>query len=266
MKENDLLTRFPSAQKTLEVRAALMPGPTDGPFAGQEVLAGIRLCVRTNQNYLCPETILPTAELKKALSIAEFNLGDTVLDTCEVTNGFSQLQTIQTYSCALVQGAFMGFESVKRIFGGMVAGNVESEKLPFLIGTAANEMQKTCMEWLKDNTVIPPRLRLPIYKDWAANRESVGQKDSSGFVKVSGLRIDRAQYRTNENGEEKMDAPWLIKVYTFDALANATGYNPTGVKNMKQEHLALTDSQMFSLCERVIRIDEAYMLFALQKN
>lgn len=266
MKENDLLARFSSAQKTLEVRAAMMPGPSDGPFAGREVLAGVRLCIRASENNLCPETILPTAELKKSLSIADFNLGTTVLDDCELVRGYSQLQDLLSYSCAMIQTTLMGFESAMRISGGMVTGKVGNEKLPLLIGTAAKEMQKTCMDWLKDNTEPPSRLRIPVYKDWAINRENIGQKDSSGFVKVSGLRIDRVQYRTNETGEEKMDAPWLIKVYTFDAPANASGYDPTGVKSMKKEHLALTDSQMFSLCERVIRIDEAYLRLELEKE
>lgn len=266
MKENDLLARFSSGQKALELRAALMQGPSDGPFAGRDVLAGVRLCIRTAQNGILAETILPTAELGKARSIAEYNLGDTMLDGCDIVKSCSDLQTVLSFSAAMVQATVTAANATQRITGGMVTGQVESGNLPLLIGSAAKEVQNVCMDWLAGGDACPSRLRLPLYKDWTTNRESLAQSAEAGFVKVSGVRIDRAQYRADETGEEKMDAPWLIQVCTFDAPAVAGGYDQDRAKNKKKEQIALTDSQMFSLCERVLRIDEAFILLQLSKQ
>ena len=207
---------------------------------------------------------VPTGQFTIAKNIAEFNIGNTWIDTCALA---TEMSVFPGKATAAFDFLLEIIRNTGEALGDVLSGKVKTAgqtqalfnrvKAVYVKGSKFRELNFTA----KAGT----RLELPVYRDWEYTQTRVHSYDRTpdGRVGCAVLSITRKQYQEINGAESRQMKPWTISVSQFRAMPsvqkNGTVSYVSGSKaNEMSAWVKLDDGQMLEFCHRIERFEEIW--------
>lgn len=271
---NDMISQVWGKEKVLEARNTLTVAyPEDYAMlqgcGGQDHArtSGIYTCItdisqsaKQKNNGTSPTVgaTVPTSVFIKAKAVAEYNLGDIVLDEGAVAASIGDIGMIGNLLYFLFCAVFAVVQSIGLTAGNFLTGKMSVKDLPQAVLDTAKAARDT-MNKANPNRAAG-RIPIPVYKDWDYSQTRVNsyKQFNDGTVAVTVLNISRKQYQDMGNGQpaQKQEKPWTVHVSKFRARPQVQQNGTVSYQyNTKCDEtvarIKLSDDQMFDFCHRI---------------